>query len=177
VDNVFSLTYPEYVAAEALAEALPKRDYSVCIPLSRQQRGFDLLVYNLRNGNAASVQVKSSKSYDVSRHGDYDLLLWFKRFKPRGADFYALVGVYPDHAVLKHSLSGKKTVWSHVILLLPRDEASPLLRKIASRDKFFYVRFDLDFRRVDLTRPFESNWKHFLLDRNVESLRRHLDGR
>jgi hypothetical protein len=180
VDSLFFLTYPEYVAARELEKRLPKRKgYSVLIPLSRQQKGMDLLLYSLRTGRAVSVQVKGSRSYrpkktDPPGGPPYDHRLWFKAFDPDGADFFALVGVFPK---IRNSMSSRKTIhnlWSNIFLLLSRNEAKKWMKKIRRRakDRFFYVDFDADLKRVALTHPKElrKNWTRFLLGDRVTRL-------
>jgi len=59
MDAIFTLPYTEYVVATYLQK---KEGYSVQIPLSRQQKGIDLLVCSLQSRKAASIQVKSSRA-------------------------------------------------------------------------------------------------------------------
>ncbi len=64
MESIFTLPYPEYVIASLLQKHLKKKQgYSVQIPLSRQQKGIDLLVYNQKTKKAVSIQVKSSRSW------------------------------------------------------------------------------------------------------------------
>ncbi len=112
-------------------------------------------------------------------------MLWFNTFKVSkpAADFYALVGIYRARDV---TMASKKVAWRPIVLLLPRDEAKRVMGRILKQKrnkKFFYVEFDLDMRRVDITRPvtkgggYPERLRGFLLDRSVKRLQRHLNGR
>ena len=49
MEAIFSLPYPEFAIATILQKNFKKKDgFSIQIPLSRQQKGLDLLVYNQR---------------------------------------------------------------------------------------------------------------------------------
>lgn len=64
MDAAFTTTYSEHAVAEELSRYLKKKDgFAIPIPLSRQQKGFDLLVYSSNRRNAATIQIKASRSY------------------------------------------------------------------------------------------------------------------
>jgi hypothetical protein len=67
MDPVFTLQWPEFLVAERLQSLLPKKDgYSVLIPLSRQEKGVDLVIHRRDKSGASSVltiQVKASRTY------------------------------------------------------------------------------------------------------------------
>lgn len=117
MNPVFTLNYPELLVAESLQKHLPPASgHSVLIPLSAQQKGYDLAVMRRtsQGSKVASFQVKSSRTYvgtpDIAprtgmRNFAHDM--WLKRFKvPSEADFFVLIGQYavstqPTH--LDHS--------------------------------------------------------------------------
>jgi len=187
MESVFTLPYTEFVVAEQLSRALSKSEgYAVCIPLSRQQRGMDLLVHNLNTGKSATIQVKSSRAY-VNRPkqrelagGPYDYHLWFNAFDAGSptADFYALVGLFPSRRLSGRPLSRARRPgnwWQNVILILPAARVRSLMRSIARQhEKFFYVSFDESLKRVALTRGAAKphSWTELLLKKNVPELRR-----
>lgn len=185
MEAVFSLPYPEYVVAEDISRRLSKsKGYAVCIPLSRQQKGMDLLVHNLQTSRSATVQVKSSRAYPGRPRrtdppdGPFDYYLWFNAFDPTEApaDFYAFVGVFPRKSLLQHSLGRKRAPrswWSHIVMLLPHPEVLRLMRTICrKRDRFFYIGFDMDMRRVALARAtiHPRPWEHYLLETSIAQL-------
>jgi len=189
MEAVFSLQYPEYIVAHELSRHLKKADgFSVCIPLSRQQKTFDLLVHDLKAGSSATIQVKSSRSY-VPRSGTsvepelrYEYLLWFKALVLEGysADFYAFVGIYPRPSLVRHGLSrsrSPKKWWSQFVLVLSKAEVKRLMRRIRrNQEHFFYVSFDSDLERIALTRGTgrTESWREFLLSERAGSIREFL---
>jgi hypothetical protein len=189
MEAVFSLPYPEYVVAEDISKVLRKGSgYSVCIPLSRQQKGMDLLVHNLATHKSATVQVKSSRAY-LGRpkktdppEGPYDYYLWFNAFDPvkSPADFYAFVGIFPKKSLLRHSFGRRRSArswWSHIVLLLPHSEVVSLMKAIRrKRDRFFDIGFDVDLERVGLTRVTArpESWRHHLLRASIGNLERSI---
>ena len=53
MDPVFTLQWPEFLLANRLQKLLPKsQGFSVLIPASRQEKGFDLAIIRRRNGNS-----------------------------------------------------------------------------------------------------------------------------
>ena len=61
--NQFSIDYPEYHIAGLLQKEFPKQsNYSMSIPLSRQQKYYDLLLHNGNNKRCLTIQVKSSRT-------------------------------------------------------------------------------------------------------------------
>ena len=134
MDAVFTTTYPEHEVAVELSNYLKKKDgFSITIPLSRQQKGFDLLVYSLNRRKAATIQIKSSRSYRqrppkrTRRNSCYHYALWFKNFEWRRAqaDFYVLFGLYAHR--LKDNLKRARTTrkwWAHRLFLFSDKVAS-----------------------------------------------------
>ena len=107
MEPVFTLQWPEFVVAERLQDLLPRKDgYSVLIPLSRQEKGIDLVVLRRSKSGqsfALTIQVKASRTYlpiAPKRKNTirYKYYTWFNRFDvPDRADFVILFGMYaPD---------------------------------------------------------------------------------
>jgi hypothetical protein len=118
MEAVFTLPYPEYVVAEELSKHLRKGDsYSVCVPVSRQQKGIDMLVYNMKTGRSATIQVKSSRAYlGGQKKRDplaevFDFHLWFNTLDPAStsSDFYAFIGLYPKRTIIKEVVGAHHT--------------------------------------------------------------------
>jgi hypothetical protein len=182
MEAVFTLPYPEYVVAEELSKHLRKGDaYSVCVPVSRQQKGIDMLVYNMKTGRSATIQVKSSRAYlGHQKKRDplaevFDFHLWFNALDPAStsSNFYAFIGLYPKRTIISHRLSHSqdpKKWWAHIILLLPGPEVSRLMENIRIRgERFFYVSFNNDLKRVVLSRGLAKTqeWTPYLLNKSV----------
>jgi hypothetical protein len=187
MDPIFTLQYAEYVVAETLAKLLSKRKgYSISIPLSRQQKGFDLLVYSSQSGKVARVQIKASRSYPgkpakrESTNPRFQNNLWFNNFKcePNTADFYVLLGLF-SKTDLDRGLKKKKWI-GRKMLIFTEKEMQTFLKSIRTkagkRDRFFAFGFDSDSERVFLTRgttspkPFDK----FLVERRLAALKRFL---
>ena len=91
MEAIFTLSYPEYTVATYLQQHFKKSEgYSVSIPMSRQQKGFDLLMYNLKTKRAASFQVKSSRTWPPKKPDEgFQYSAWFSRFEiSENVDFY-----------------------------------------------------------------------------------------
>jgi hypothetical protein len=104
MDPVFTLQWPEAVLADRLQKLLPKsKGFSVLVPVSRQEKGFDLaLIKRPRTGEprTVTIQVKASRTYlsEAPKRESTNRFLfetWFNRFEvPREADFFLLCGLY-----------------------------------------------------------------------------------
>ena len=106
----YSLSYGEDVVAKNLSDELNtnhKKQYSIYAPLSRQEKGIDILIRNNENCKTASIQVKESRTWST-KEGKY--MTFFNSFKiddEQRADYYALITMYPyykDEKPLKLSL-------------------------------------------------------------------------
>lgn len=145
-----------------MARVFPKGDgYSVSVPLSRQQKGFDLLLHRKQSRKAALIQGKASRSYRQDQPKRATTLrcnygLWFKRFsaKPGAADFYILFGLYPRADIVKKSLWRRRTpkAWWHYRLLVFSDYEMRYLLRCVAGDRFFGFGFNHGDERIYLTR-------------------------
>jgi hypothetical protein len=91
--NNFSIDYPEYYIAGHLQTDFSRADnYSVSIPLSRQQKYYDLLLHSSQSRKCLTIQVKSSRSYLKTEIDDktYHYNAWLTNFKTTNpfTDFY-----------------------------------------------------------------------------------------
>ena len=163
MEPVFTIPYPELVVAESLAREFPKRDgYSVSLPLSRQQKGFDLLLYRQQSRKAASIQVKASRSFSMEQPKDpttpwCKYVLFFKRLRatPKAADFYIFFGLYPRRDIVGKPLwrpGTPKAWWRYRLIVFSDSEMQDFLTRVI-RDSFFYFGFnDEEDPHVYLTR-------------------------
>ena len=175
--------------ASRLQKLLPKsQGYSVLIPLSRQEKGFDLVIIKKSPSGlsrVATIQIKASRSYDqtppkrktTKRHR---FRTWFNRFEvPREADFFLLFGLYaPD--------SGKtKKVARHwykdCTLLFTQTEMKSFMASCRTRagkpDRMFGFGFDDEHKvvqtRGDKDRRFKD-YTGFSLSRRISVLKKIL---
>ncbi len=191
MDPVFTLQWPEFVVAERLQGKLPKKDgFSVLIPLSRQEKGFDLAVSHRSKRCEVSVrtiQVKASRTYpgslpkrDTTKR--YKHYTWFNRFDPsEEADFFVLFGMYaPDMSRTRPISSGW---YKDCSLLFTRAEMRVFMDNCktvqGTMDRMFGFGFD-DTNKVVLTRGDmerkSTDYADYVLDKRIAKLRDELKG-
>lgn len=179
MNPVFTLNYPELLVAEYLQKHFPKNQgYSVLIPLSGQQKGYDLALMRRRQNGSKVVtfQVKSSKTYTgtsgiAPRSGmrTFAHYMWLGRFSvPHEADFFIVLGLYaPNPSSLKNTTS----VWKSHMLLFTHTEMTNFMagvrqRKANKPDTHFGFGFD-NSKQAFLTRghaqPSHPDYSRYLL--------------
>ncbi len=188
MNPVYSLPFSEFCVAQQLAKLLPAtRGYSIFAPLSRQEKGVDLLVTRRRGrrSHSATVQVKSSRTYSPPTFGSsktpkFRYYTWFNTFNcPAQADFFCLVALYP--AVDAEQRRELGTWWSPVILLFTQQEMRRFLNSVktkgGTRDRMFGFGFNTPKRvyqtRGDARRRFQEYSEH-ILSRTVQQLKAFL---
>jgi hypothetical protein len=131
MEPVFTLQWPEFVVAERLRKLLPaKNGYSVLIPLSRQEKGIDLVLLR-RNKSGQSfvitIQVKASRTYlppapkreTTIRYQYYREFILFKKIAYGGDYIMQKRGVYPDMNYSSiRNLKGLSLQKGHIPVLL-----------------------------------------------------------
>jgi hypothetical protein len=165
--NTFSIEYPEYHIAGLLQDHFTKtNNYSVSIPLSRQQKYYDLLLFNANNKKCLAIQVKSSRTYfrteTTDKQDEYFYYSWLNNFKPNiYSDFYFIFFSYPlfDTHTFK-----PKTALGIKVLVFDTKEMLDLLSNIKTTksgnpDMFFGFGFNMDNERIFGTRGFSNNPK------------------
>jgi hypothetical protein len=99
MEPVFTLPYPEYCVAQRLRMLFPpKGGYSILVPISRQEKGVDLILAHRQDRTRAiTIQVKSSRTYSSpppARQSTrrFRYAIWLNTFEcPPQADFVCLV--------------------------------------------------------------------------------------
>jgi len=148
MESTFRLSYSEHEVAGRLQSLLrePKDRFSVTLPLSRQNKGWDLLVHSSETGRAARIQVKASRWYLEPKPEErgFSHVFWFNNFRTKlsGADFFVLFSVFPalDHKAWTGRDYAKH--WEQRTMILSQDEVGTLLPP--EGEKFFYLAFDAD---------------------------------
>jgi len=193
MDGIFTLNYPEYAVAECLSKLLPKKNgYSINIPLNRQQKGFDLLVYASNSRKSATIQVKASRSYKneppkrVIKKRRFNLGLWFNNFKCQdaAADFYILFGLFPKSDIFEKPLNQKRNRrnwWSSKLLMFQEQEMKDFLRNLSHTRSgnpahSFYLEFDYNSSDIYITRGARElkNLNEFLIENRITYLQEFL---
>ena len=160
-----------------------KDGYSICIPLSRQQKGFDLVVLNSKTGKSARIQVKSSTSYKHTR--DEKCGFWFNNFidkvDPTISDFYVLFGLHEGNVAGKklNKVRAEKW-WKREFLLFSATEMKELLKELktksGTRERFFSIVYDHGNNKLYSERGFdkEYDFTKYTFEENIISLKKYL---
>jgi len=194
MEAIFTLPYPEYVTASLLQKRLKKKEgYSVQIPLSRQQKGLDLLVYNQKTKKAISIQVKSSRSWQGKpakrknvqkfQHGS-----WFHKFdcKKGIADFYAFFILHPMGKFSGKRLDktkASKKWWGYKVVIFNYKEMRNLLRKIRTKkgkpESFFGFGFNDGSKDIYVTRGLKepTRYTSHFFEHKVREIRKALSSK
>lgn len=151
MEPIITLPYSEYEVINQLQKYFKKdKGYAVYVPTSRQQKGIDFILYNIKNKKPLGFQVKGSRSYENKNCTEkgYRHTLWFNNFIDKHregiADYYILHGIYPDYKPRKDT---KQKTWKNIILVFTNKEMGKLLNNIrrtraGKQDKFFYIQFN-----------------------------------
>lgn len=156
--NRFSIEYPEYHIAEELQKIFPKKDnYAICIPMSRQQKYYDLLLHNANNKRCITIQVKSSRTY-LENKKEYNFYAWLNTFEVNEfSDLYFIYTSYPQFDEVTFS---PKADFKTKILVFKQDEMKEIIQTIKTKsgkpDMFFGFGFNIKDDGIFGTRGFDT---------------------
>lgn len=143
--STFTIPFPEYDIANILQKEFPKKDnFSVAIPLSRQQKFYDLLLVNGATKKSVTIQVKSSRTWPGAKKEAYQFYSWLNYFdiKDNYSDFYFVYMTYPTFD--KNFRPGAR--WDRKILVFNQQEMVSLLgsvkTKAGKQERFFSFGFN-----------------------------------
>lgn len=188
MEPVFTLPYPEYAIIDEIKKYF-KEGYSVLIPSSRQQKGYDLAIYNQKSKKCITIQVKSSRTYPGSapkrktKRERFKYSTWFNGFEPRRgyADYYILFGLYTKELKNKKlDKSRKIRKWySNILLLFDEKEMIDFLKKLRTRKRKRESKFGFGFNfpeKVYLTRGDveDRDMSKFLFGQRINKIIRKL---
>jgi len=107
--NRFSIEYPEFHISNTLSEYFKKKDdFSISIPLNRQQKHYDLLLFKADNKKCMTIQVKSSRTWmnfkkkKRSKKTQYNFESWIQNFSNKYGhvsdlvDYFFIFITYPE---------------------------------------------------------------------------------
>jgi hypothetical protein len=166
MDPIISIPFSEAAIVQEFEKYFKKKDgYSILIPSSRQQKGFDLVILNSKKRKSVLIQVKGSRTYipkppkrkSTKRYKNYT---WFNVFKVvKGlTDYYVLFGIYvnisdgdADSTKIKN-----KNWYDYVILLFSENEMDKFINSLTQKtsdkpDTSFSFGFD-SIKKIMLTR-------------------------
>ena len=177
----FTIQYGEYAVAQYLSKI---KGASIFIPLSAQEKGIDLLIYKFINGNnkVQTVQVKMSGSYNIDKK--YQNRLWFNRFEVQdNADWFILVGIYPQFSSKYESKVSDIAKWDEIMLVFTKDEMKQFMSELKQKktpdkpDTKFYFGFN-DKTKIFRTRgyPQERDMSEYLIEKRLIDIEKALEG-
>jgi hypothetical protein len=189
METVFSLPYSEFCVASHLHDYFKTKDgFSIYIPMSRQEKGIDLLLIKRldESTSCVTIQVKSSRTYSPKHNNFTDskrfaYYTWFNTFEvPKVADYIFLVGLYPP----EEGRSSKRAAswWSAVILIFSNSDMNEIisntLTRTGKRDPMFGFGFneptEIIQTRGDMDRKFVDFSNH-LFHNQVKNIKERLD--
>jgi len=183
MDGIFTLPYSEFAVINRLNSHFKKRDgFSIFVPMSRQEKGIDLLILNTKNKKSVTVQIKSSRVYPPTKVSEFEYYMWLHNFKDgikkKSADYYMIIGLYPVYST-EDKISSKNKFWREIILCYSEKEIIDFLSKIKTKqgkpEKFFGYGFTAK-EDVFVTRGLDRNLnvnKH-LLQNKIEKMKKRL---
>lgn len=187
MDGIFTLPYSEFEIVNRFQDYFKKSSgYSLYIPVSRQEKGVDFILFNSKSKSVKSFQVKSSRTYihqtKIKKNGDlkppkYLYHLWLNNFAKRYskglADFYLIFGLYPAYDTSKSIVSD---FWKTMILCFTDKEMGDLLNSVKTKregkeDRFFSFSFNSPLE-IFGTRGFvsETDFSHHLLENQIKTI-------
>ena len=186
MDPVFTVPYSEYRIANIFSEHFKGKDgYSLYVPLSRQEKGVDLLLgYRVKGmTKTLSWQVKSSRTYPHpppkrKTTQRFKYYTWFNRFEvPSESDYCLLFGLYPPEERITQKSSA--SWWSAMVLLFSNREMRQFINGVRTKtgkpDMMFGFGFD-SISKIILTRGDQHrnnpDYTDYLLEKRIDELKR-----
>jgi len=176
--STFTIQFPEYDIANILQEEFPKKEnFSVAIPLSRQQKFYDLLLINGESKKTITIQVKSSRTWPGKKNEPHQYYSWLNYFdiKNNYSDFYFVYMTYPSFD--KNFRPGAK--WERKILVFNQKEMLELLGNVKTKkgtqEKFFSFGFNTTDSKIYGARGFshlgKKEFSRNLLQNKISELK------
>ena len=153
----FTIPYPEYDIANILQDYFKKKEhFSIAIPLSRQQKYYDILLIKGDTKKSVTIQVKSSRTYIGKETDEFQFYSWLNRFEitDNYSDFYFLYLTYPIF-----NKNFKPTAkWGSKILVFNQEEMASVIDNIKTKsgkpERFFSICFNAENEIVSGQRGF-----------------------
>ena len=177
--STFSIPFPEYDIADILQKKFPKKEnFSVAIPMSRQQKFYDLLLVKGESKRSVTIQVKSSRTWLANDKDDFQFASWLNHFgiKNNYSDFYFIYMTYP----LFDENFKPKAKWDRKILVFNQKEMVKILDNVKTKsgkpEKFFSFGFNADGKKITGERGFshlpKKNFAKNLLENKLDEIRK-----
>jgi hypothetical protein len=184
--NKFSIDFAEYYIAGILQKEFSKKqNFSVNIPLSRQQKDYDLFLHNGIDRKSLTIQVKSSRTYITTgipkNKSSFNYDAWFKRFIiSKYCDFYFCYLSFPLFDPVNFK---PKAAFDTKILVFDNNEMQVILDEIKTKRKgtpetFFGFGFNINSNKIFGTRGFVSatprEFTNNLFENKLTQLKKHI---
>lgn len=147
----YSLSYGEDIVSRELSNALNgenKKQYSIYAPLSRQEKGIDILIRNNKNSKTTSVQVKESRTWSNEQGQCGTFFNVFKIDNEQRADYYALIAMYPYYQGDK-PMQMSAVQYKPLILIYTYEEMKEELDKVTTKKRTKETKFSHCFKTED----------------------------
>ena len=153
IKNFWSLNVDEAIVVDRIKEELGK-NYEVFFPGNPRLKDIDLVVFDLKNGNAKTVQVKGSRSYlwDINEQRSWHIVPKDSIFKPKNkVDFFIFIW----HVV--YETKKERSVKQAYLVIPINDFKRKLKAKPMRHNKTYHFAFWTDFKnKVDDARNPQS---------------------
>jgi len=93
IRNFWSLNVDEAIVASKLKKQLSS-DYEVFFPVNSQLKDIDLIIYNVKNHNTKTIQVKGSKGYGRSGSNSSAHSFPKSKINPKTVDYFILASYF-----------------------------------------------------------------------------------
>jgi len=160
IKNFWSLSTDEAIVAEKIKKELGK-DYEVFFPVNSQLKDIDLIVFNLKNGESVTVQVKGSRTYGPND----DQYSWItvphdKIFKTENkTDFFIFIW-----HILDQNKSSRKIEATYIVIPLEELKKKCTEEKNKRPDGRYHFYFQKDSEKKVYDYPTEKNAKREKID-------------
>ena len=177
--STFTIPFPEYDIADIIQKEFPKKEnFSVAIPISRQQKFYDLLLVKGESKRSVTIQVKSSRTYLANDKAEHQFFSWLNHFdiKDNYSDFYFIYMTFP----LFDKNFKPRAKWDRKILVFNQKEMVKILDNVKTKggkpERFFSFGFDADGKAIAGQRGFshlpKKNFAKNLLENKLEDIRK-----
>ena len=184
--SIFTIPFPEYDIADMLRKKfLKKENFSVSIPLSRQQKFYDLLLVNGKNKKIITIQIKSSRTFyhdskkikktNFNKY-EYDGFFPYFDIKNNYSDYYFFYMTYPIH----DKNFRPQARWDRKILVFDRKEMVNILNnvktKLGERGRFFWFLLNAFNNQIGFFGGYiyKNGLQKHLLENKIEEIKKKL---
>ena len=187
---IFTLPFPEYDIANILERNFTKKkNFSVSIPLSRQQKFYDLLLINGKKKRVLTIQIKSSRTFlfhsskkrkneNIFDKYEYNGFFPYFDIKNNYSDYYFFHMLYPIH----DKNFRPRARWGRRILVFNKGEMVTILKKVKTKKgkqgKFFWFLLNSLNKKIGFYGGYiekENMYQENLLENKLKEMKRKIN--